>query len=318
MTKRFFNGLRLQARIQDADNAHAAGAPRREARESLKRQVALKREECERLRRGLQDIRQLPPVIDAMPVDGGAEVRQFAVERADDIEKQEALISKAEQELVYLTRLAAVEDLAYAQWIADVQPLIALRAACEKYIEKHKLAPRHVPIADVPLDVAPAVARAKVQTIRQQIAAQRSDRAAAQSAPCSEAEALAAIEGAVSSLRDVDPAQAIGPAHLVMRYLLGREDAAPALATFLADQLHEQLVAEVGNFYAAKGPGLSVDERAARIAAADAQILALEIEEEQLVRGMIAAGLQIQRRPDADPAVVLDVRPAAESEEAAV
>lgn len=55
--------------------------------------------------------------------------------------------------------------------------------------------------------------------------------------------------------------------------------------------------------------GIARTERTARIAEAEAALFDLELEEERTVRIAEAAGLAVQRRPDADPRAVLAEAP---------
>lgn len=76
------------------------------------------------------------------------------------------------------------------------------------------------------------------------------------------------------------------------------------LAWVAGDRLAEQLIA---NHDAAHGdqPGLSRDERAARLAEIDERLASLEAAEECVVRALERAGVDVLRRGDANPSVVL-------------
>jgi hypothetical protein len=78
-----------------------------------------------------------------------------------------------------------------------------------------------------------------------------------------------------------------------------------ALCALVPDAVRGALVDAVDAHLAPDPPGLPRAERAMKLAALDAKILAVEREEEQLIREARADGVRIDRRADADPAVVL-------------
>jgi hypothetical protein len=73
--------------------------------------------------------------------------------------------------------------------------------------------------------------------------------------------------------------------------------------------VEEALVAAVRRFYKDNQlVGMSPADRDARLAALDQQILSLEREEEQTIAEAEALGLNIPRRLDCDPAIILGLR----------
>ena len=62
---------------------------------------------------------------------------------------------------------------------------------------------------------------------------------------------------------------------------------------------------ELEQHYSTLQPGLPAPERQARLREIDAQLSELEREEENLIRELAGAGVSIDRRPDADPRVLL-------------
>ena len=80
---------------------------------------------------------------------------------------------------------------------------------------------------------------------------------------------------------------------------------APLFFMLMGDTIRAALKAEVAKFYQGKTPGLSAAERAAKLDQLDAEIFEREVEEEKLISEAEDAGLQVDRRPDADPVAVL-------------
>ncbi|MEI8715871.1 hypothetical protein [Mesorhizobium sp. ISC11] len=82
-------------------------------------------------------------------------------------------------------------------------------------------------------------------------------------------------------------------------------DNAARLALALgADAWAKEMDAKIRASQASR-PGLTNEERAAKIEAIDAEMLDLELVEESLIRNAEQAGFEVQRRPDANPAAVL-------------
>ena len=69
--------------------------------------------------------------------------------------------------------------------------------------------------------------------------------------------------------------------------------------------LKQKLIAAARPYAAGKGKGMSQQDRPAFIRKQEAQLFKLETEEEVLVCQLEADGLEVFRRPDADPAIIL-------------
>ena len=82
---------------------------------------------------------------------------------------------------------------------------------------------------------------------------------------------------------------------------------ASAFCSFLPDLVREKLIAEVDRNLAERPSGLPTEERPAALAEIDAAIRKLGVEEEQIITEAEAAGIELDRREDADPAIVLGV-----------
>lgn len=89
-------------------------------------------------------------------------------------------------------------------------------------------------------------------------------------------------------------------------------DVVRALAFLNREGLRAALVADAAAAIEAAGGGLSEDDRSEALAAIDSELLALEVREELAIRESEAAGYEgLDRRGDAEPAVVLARDPAA-------
>jgi hypothetical protein len=84
-------------------------------------------------------------------------------------------------------------------------------------------------------------------------------------------------------------------------------DVMPMLARAMRAEVRNVLVAEVRRHLDAHGPGLGERERAVRLAELTAELRQVERAEEALVVEAEGLGLVLDRRPDADPAVVLEL-----------
>jgi ribonuclease HI len=85
------------------------------------------------------------------------------------------------------------------------------------------------------------------------------------------------------------------------------------LATLAGDALADALGASVEDEAAAAGGwGLPAAERAERLAAIDAELFGLELDEEHAIERLEAEGVVILRRRDADPRAVLQLTPVAD------
>ncbi len=155
-------------------------------------------------------------------------------------------------------------------------------------------------------------ASGSVSDIRGAVNKLKSERAAVEAAPIPAAEAAPILEDAVNRLlclnthfstSDLINAAAHGrPIDLRMLSSEQRlQLCVVALRPILLARFHEELT----EHYRAITPGLPAAERRQRLAELDGQVVQLEHQEEQLIAELAAAGVDVSRRPDADPAVVL-------------
>ena len=79
-----------------------------------------------------------------------------------------------------------------------------------------------------------------------------------------------------------------------------------AFAFAMGDQLKEKFSAMVDEQVGENG--MSAEERDAQLEKIDAELTKLGREEEELIAGLEALGETVYRRPDADPAIILEVR----------
>ena len=89
-----------------------------------------------------------------------------------------------------------------------------------------------------------------------------------------------------------------------------------ALATICRDAMRAELARRVGLLYAENGMGadaVATADRPRLLDEARTALRALEIDEERLIMQAEAAGLDVDRREDADPAVVLETTSGAEA-----
>jgi hypothetical protein len=82
---------------------------------------------------------------------------------------------------------------------------------------------------------------------------------------------------------------------------------AAALCSFLPNLVRNKLIAEVDRQLEERPSGLPTAERPAALAKIDAAIRKLGVEEEQIITEAEAAGIDLARRGDADPRIVLSV-----------
>jgi hypothetical protein len=87
--------------------------------------------------------------------------------------------------------------------------------------------------------------------------------------------------------------------------VLTLQDTAAVLSWFVRDEMIARLTAELGDDDAG---GLSAAERQARSKQLKAKLDALERQEELLVVQALGEGIACDRRPDASPAAILNVR----------
>ena len=153
-------------------------------------------------------------------------------------------------------------------------------------------------------------ARDAVAETRDDLLAAKSHRARLASAPVPMVEAVAALDLGLDALV-ADCASAVPLANLVMParqsqlVVYDHPKAAIAIAAAAgAAQLRSTIIGRLEEFYRDKAP-LTREAREAAVTRADAEILALELAEETLIRRAEADGLRILRRHDADPEAVL-------------
>lgn len=86
---------------------------------------------------------------------------------------------------------------------------------------------------------------------------------------------------------------------------LTSDQQAQLLLIALRPILHDQFRIALDEHYRNLTPGLPQAERSARLAALDLELHQLQVEEEQMIQELSAAGIAIDRREDASPAAVL-------------
>ena len=82
---------------------------------------------------------------------------------------------------------------------------------------------------------------------------------------------------------------------------------AAALCSLFPNLIREKLIAEVDRRLEERPSGLPTAERPAALAEIDAAIRKFGVEEEQIITEAEAAGIELDRRGDADPRIVLSV-----------
>lgn len=151
----------------------------------------------------------------------------------------------------------------------------------------------------------------ELATIRAELERERAAQVASDNAPAPRAVAIARIEEEIArkaaTIELNGGAYAAPPALYDRRYLAelvaGEGDA--ILAYLFPEQLTQKHIAALDRYYLDHPPGPPAEKREADRAARARRLLALEVREEQLIRDAEAAGLTIERRPDAEPAIVL-------------
>ena len=89
--------------------------------------------------------------------------------------------------------------------------------------------------------------------------------------------------------------------------LVPNDYVAEALCSLFPDLIREKLIAEVDRRLEERPSGLPTAERPAALAEIDAAIRKFGVEEEQIITEAEAAGIELDRRGDADPHIVLSV-----------
>lgn len=173
-----------------------------------------------------------------------------------------------------------------------------------------------------PLTVVASV-RAQVEGLRDTVAALKTKRRQIETQPVPMSEALDAIEAGLDRL-ERDAAGRFDNLAALMRPANGRPhltfdphpSTLPAMLVLVArDVIAERLRGNVVAAYESAGlTGITADDRRAALQELDTTVLAVEAAEELMIRRAEAADLEILRRGDANPAVVL--APAADLEAA--
>ena len=156
----------------------------------------------------------------------------------------------------------------------------------------------------------------KLSALRDQITALAAERAEVADAPLDRAEAEAHVAEVLKAVQ-IHPILGPSPAGLrdgsfgtiEMEKLLGKPG-------FLIALFHDQIKTYLlGIFDAEAGAatGLPMSERRKKLTELDGQIYGLEQIEEALIETLEAAGADIARRPDADPAAALGLAPPREA-----
>ncbi len=150
--------------------------------------------------------------------------------------------------------------------------------------------------------------------MREQIAELQAERTEVQSALVPRDEALSLLErtiGHYSALAPHHPEALLrpgaSPTELFMILKASPNDFASYFCSIVPDLVRSRFTEAIDELLEQRPPGLPVDERPAAIAKLDAAIRELELTEESLIADAGDAGIELDRRGDADPAVVLDV-----------
>ena len=150
---------------------------------------------------------------------------------------------------------------------------------------------------------------ARIETLRAKIDAAKARRREVECAPLPRAEAIAMIRANIEkAAAEWRAGFSLAPVRAYPPYAIGalRLDTVPP-AVITPDLLEKALIAALDASPRQFADGPPARERPAALAAIDAEILALEIDEERAICEAEAIGQQIDRRPDADPRAVLAV-----------
>lgn len=163
---------------------------------------------------------------------------------------------------------------------------------------------------------AASKAREAVEEVRRQIAETRHEREALATAPLTKAEAAERIQAwldAEAKRARLDlmagefAAPGRGPGHPFRVPVRAGEqrsaDLGPIIAALFPDQVREALLAALPDDAGA----IAMTDRPGRLAELDARVRDLERQEETLIDEAEAAGVEITRRPDANPDAILAV-----------
>lgn len=156
---------------------------------------------------------------------------------------------------------------------------------------------------------------AKVSKIRDSISDIKAVIREVQTAPVTEAEAHERIENAIRAWGSLFDSSWIGmnlveanggtPDYLIMeRAMVGNVSPAVLLAAVAPEPLRLMMRDSIKPYV---GGGITAEERESRIAELEKQLYELEVEEEQLISKLEDDGVEIYRRHDIDPSIVLSV-----------
>ena len=149
----------------------------------------------------------------------------------------------------------------------------------------------------------------KLDQTRAKIRALQAERAEVETAPISRSECEARIAAIFDGLPNdqlLDPA----PAGLAngsfdqaeLEHMLSMPG---LLVAAFSDQITQYLLKVYDRQTTGAEPGLPLAERRAKLKDLDAEIHALEVSEERTIEALETEGVDVQRRPDADPAIAL-------------
>lgn len=152
----------------------------------------------------------------------------------------------------------------------------------------------------------------KLGAVRQQVAEIKSRRMAMATALVPKEEAYPRLDTAIEAVATRFAPNVMpllrpdwpSPGYAAIGSIVER-DIEAVLHALAGKELRALCMREIDRAYATEGAGLPTAQRAAELEKLDRAILALEREEEALIEAAEAAGLEIDRRPDATPAVVL-------------
>lgn len=156
-------------------------------------------------------------------------------------------------------------------------------------------------------------ASGSVADVRAAVVRLQDERRAVEAAPIPQDEAIPLVDtfvtGALfglsqfSSVEDIVASAAHGRP-IDLRALTADQRVAVLVAA-LGPVLRVRFREVLADHYGDLAVGLAADDRQARLRAIDAELVALEREEETLIRELAEAGVVVDRRGDASPAVVL-------------
>lgn len=262
----------------------------------------------ERIREIEQDIRHKRSALSERRPDG---------ERPDDEDRQ-----RVEQQVAPLERdLAFYEDeLRRAEETRKAIGPVAKR--CDDWLSDRQNETRveHDPDAVEPEPVDAAKARKRLQQLQTKITDALTRRDTIEGAALTADEAKAQINDWIERQRhEFDSsaatlvAQAMSPDRKIdfspfsFIHTPGMErDLTPMFAGLFGEQMREAMFERIDQ--RAPENALSAEDRAVKLAEVDAELDKLGRDEEAAIAGLEAAGETIHRRPDADPALILDTR----------